>query len=103
MAHNFGIAKLSQQSLDLMKQTKNMSLPDRIKHIPHDCQWVTTKDLVTITIESKQDPELQRFRKLHLFIDGATRHRSSIMIRKQLPIHALRLFQNSSNFRDYKI
>jgi propanediol utilization protein len=55
MAHNFGIAKLSQQSLDLMKQT--MLLPDRVKHIPHndnDCQWVTTKDLVTFTIEGKQ-------------------------------------------------
>ncbi|MGC1929315.1 MAG: plastocyanin/azurin family copper-binding protein, partial [Candidatus Nitrosopolaris sp.] len=36
MAHNFGIAKLSQQSLDIMKETKNMSLPDRVKHIPYN-------------------------------------------------------------------
>jgi plastocyanin len=36
MAHNFGIAKLSQQSLDIMKDTKNMSLPDRVKHIPYN-------------------------------------------------------------------
>lgn len=36
MAHNFGIAKLSQQSLDIMKDTKNMSLPDRVKNIPYN-------------------------------------------------------------------
>jgi uncharacterized cupredoxin-like copper-binding protein len=36
MAHNFGIAKLSQQSLDIMKDTKNMSLPDRAKNIPYN-------------------------------------------------------------------
>ena len=40
MAHNFGIAKLSQQSLDIMKETKNMSLPDRAKHIPYNVMAV---------------------------------------------------------------
>jgi uncharacterized cupredoxin-like copper-binding protein len=36
MAHNFGIAKISQHSLDILKETKNMSLPDRAKNIPYN-------------------------------------------------------------------
>lgn len=36
MAHNFGIAKLSNQSLDLIKKTKNEPLSERIKTIPYD-------------------------------------------------------------------
>jgi uncharacterized cupredoxin-like copper-binding protein len=36
MAHNFGIAKLSKQSLDLLKKTDNETLPERMKNIPYD-------------------------------------------------------------------
>jgi uncharacterized cupredoxin-like copper-binding protein len=35
MAHNFGIAKLSKQSLDLIKKTNNESLTSRVKNIPY--------------------------------------------------------------------
>jgi uncharacterized cupredoxin-like copper-binding protein len=36
MAHNFGIAKLSNQSLDLIKKTNNEPLAERMKTIPYD-------------------------------------------------------------------
>lgn len=36
MAHNFGIAKLSEQSLNLLKKTNNESLPERMKNIPYE-------------------------------------------------------------------
>jgi FtsP/CotA-like multicopper oxidase with cupredoxin domain len=60
MAHNFGIAKISQQSTDIMKETKNMSLPDRVKSIPYDvmavmpcpgCQPVFEEGYVTMFIQ----------------------------------------------------
>jgi uncharacterized cupredoxin-like copper-binding protein len=35
MAHNFGIAKLSKQSLDLLNKTNNESLTERVKNIPY--------------------------------------------------------------------
>jgi FtsP/CotA-like multicopper oxidase with cupredoxin domain len=35
MAHNFGIANLSNQSLDLLQKTMNMPLPDRVRYLPY--------------------------------------------------------------------
>jgi uncharacterized cupredoxin-like copper-binding protein len=36
MAHNFGIAKLSDQTVGILKQTKNMPLQDRVVKIPYN-------------------------------------------------------------------
>jgi hypothetical protein len=36
MAHNFGIGQPSEQTMDIMKQTANMPLPDRVRNIPYD-------------------------------------------------------------------
>jgi uncharacterized cupredoxin-like copper-binding protein len=36
MAHNFGIGQPSQQTIDIMKQTQNMPLPDRVRYIPYN-------------------------------------------------------------------
>ena len=36
MAHNFGIAKLSKQTLDILKKTNAESLTERVKNIPYD-------------------------------------------------------------------
>jgi uncharacterized cupredoxin-like copper-binding protein len=36
MAHNFGIANLSNQSLDLLQKTMNMPLPSRVKYLPYN-------------------------------------------------------------------
>jgi FtsP/CotA-like multicopper oxidase with cupredoxin domain len=35
MAHNFGIANLSNQTLDLLQKTMNMPLPDRVRYLPY--------------------------------------------------------------------
>jgi uncharacterized cupredoxin-like copper-binding protein len=35
MAHNFGIAKMSSRATELMEETKDMPLPDRVSHIPY--------------------------------------------------------------------
>jgi plastocyanin len=36
MAHNFGIASLPQQSLNLLQKTVNMPLPDRVRYLPYN-------------------------------------------------------------------
>lgn len=36
MAHNFGIAMLSEQTTNLIKMTNNMSLESRLDHIPYN-------------------------------------------------------------------
>lgn len=36
MAHNFGIANLSKQTLDLLQKTMNMPLPDRVRYLPYN-------------------------------------------------------------------
>lgn len=36
MAHNFGIAKLSDQTVGILQQTKNMPLQDRVVKIPYN-------------------------------------------------------------------
>jgi len=36
MAHNFGIAKVSEKTLTILNQINNMSLPNRVNHIPYD-------------------------------------------------------------------
>lgn len=36
MAHNFGIAALSQQTLDLLQKTMNMPLPERVRYLPYN-------------------------------------------------------------------
>ena len=36
MAHNFGIANLSKQTLDLLQKTLNMPLPDRVRYLPYN-------------------------------------------------------------------
>ena len=35
MAHNFGIAKMSDRATELMGETKDMTLPERVSHIPY--------------------------------------------------------------------
>ena len=35
MAHNFGIAKMSDRATELMEETKDMTLPQRVGHIPY--------------------------------------------------------------------
>lgn len=36
MAHNFGIAKPSEETMTILNQVSNMSLPQRVNHIPYD-------------------------------------------------------------------
>jgi len=36
MAHNFGIANLSDQTLDLLQKTMNMPLPSRVRDLPYN-------------------------------------------------------------------
>jgi FtsP/CotA-like multicopper oxidase with cupredoxin domain len=36
MAHNFGIAALSKETLNLLQKTTNMALPDRIRYLPYN-------------------------------------------------------------------
>ncbi|MDQ6668025.1 MAG: hypothetical protein M3Y53_07345 [Thermoproteota archaeon] len=36
MAHNFGMGQPSKYAMTIMKDTKNLSLPDRMKHIPYN-------------------------------------------------------------------
>ena len=36
MAHNFGIANFSEQTLDLLQKTTNMPLPDRVRYLPYN-------------------------------------------------------------------
>ena len=36
MAHNFDIANLSKQTLDLLQKTTNMPLPDRVRYLPYN-------------------------------------------------------------------
>jgi FtsP/CotA-like multicopper oxidase with cupredoxin domain len=36
MAHNFGIAKVSEKTLTILNQINNMSLPNRANYIPYD-------------------------------------------------------------------
>jgi FtsP/CotA-like multicopper oxidase with cupredoxin domain len=36
MAHNFGIAAFSQQSLALLQKSMNMPLPDRVRYLPYN-------------------------------------------------------------------
>jgi FtsP/CotA-like multicopper oxidase with cupredoxin domain len=40
MAHNFGIADFSQQTLDLLQKTMNMPLPDRVRYLPYNVMAV---------------------------------------------------------------
>ncbi len=40
MAHNFGIAQLSQRTLDLLQKTMNMPLPDRVRYLPYNVMAV---------------------------------------------------------------
>jgi FtsP/CotA-like multicopper oxidase with cupredoxin domain len=40
MAHNFGIAQLSQQTLDLLQKIMNMPLPDRVRYLPYNVMGV---------------------------------------------------------------
>ncbi len=41
MAHNFGIANFSQQTLDLLQKTMNMPLPDRVRYLPYNVMAVS--------------------------------------------------------------
>lgn len=36
MAHNFGIGQPSEQTIDILKQTQNMPLPDRVRYVPYN-------------------------------------------------------------------
>lgn len=36
MAHNFGIGKLSEKTMTILNQISNMSLPQRVNHVPYD-------------------------------------------------------------------
>jgi FtsP/CotA-like multicopper oxidase with cupredoxin domain len=40
MAHNFGIADFSKQTLDLLQKTMNMPLPDRVRYLPYNVMAV---------------------------------------------------------------
>jgi FtsP/CotA-like multicopper oxidase with cupredoxin domain len=40
MAHNFGIADFSQQTLHLLQKTMNMPLPDRVRYLPYNVMAV---------------------------------------------------------------
>jgi uncharacterized cupredoxin-like copper-binding protein len=40
MAHNFGIAKLSKETTDLLNKTQGMSLEGKMNHIPYDAMSV---------------------------------------------------------------
>jgi len=40
MAHNFGIANFSQQTLDLLQKTMNMPLPERVRYLPYNVMAV---------------------------------------------------------------
>ena len=40
MAHNFGIANLSKQTLDLLQKTSNMPLPERVRYLPYNVMAV---------------------------------------------------------------
>jgi len=40
MAHNFGIADFSQQTLDLLQKTMNLPLPERVRYLPYNVMAV---------------------------------------------------------------
>jgi len=40
MTHNFGIADFSQQTLELLRKTMNMPLPDRVRYLPYNVMAV---------------------------------------------------------------
>jgi len=40
MAHNFGVAKLSKETTDLLNKTQGMSLEGKMNHIPYDAMSV---------------------------------------------------------------